>query len=365
MTITPLAFENVSTLEQQARTLLGKGRKANVAQGEMSILLEPVANEIQATHDVPFLWQIRQGVIQLSNASPLLGMVSECPVTLGDSLPDDSDWFWGVYNAFLDAQVKSLFGDIRPASVADIFASPIKLTLTITREGRSVDGLLEMDCNTLVSLLSEGNWETISTSLPDDFALRLPVIIGKVALSEKNLQSLKTGDLICPQTLYFDTSGVGHLVAERQFLHVRFSDTGTSLVIIDQREHDMNTQQPAGSVNIPETGHTDRMTGQETTYDESSFADGLSNEINSVEHDAGQAPQPFDDLILPLTVRCGSLELTLEELKNLQVGNVLTLEGVTPGEATLYYGERPLASGELVSVDGRLGLQIRQLDSGD
>lgn len=361
MSTSPLAFDNVSALEQQARTLLGKGRKAHVAQGEMSILLEPVAGGIQATHDTTFQWQIRQGVIQLSNSGPLLGMMSECPAPLGDSLPDDSDWFWGVYNACLDAQVKSLLGEIRPAFEADILTSPIPLTLTITRGGRSVSGRLETDCQTLVSLLSDGQWETISNSLPVDFALRLPVIIGNVALSEKNLQALKPGDLICPQTLYFNTNGVGHLVAERQLFNVRFSETGTSLVIIDQRENDMNTDQPTGPLNTPDTGHVPE---HDATAPEFSYTGDPASEISAEGNDATPQPQQFDDLILPLTVRCGSVELTLEELKHLQPGQILTLDGVTPGEASLYYGERPLASGELVSVDGRLGLQIRQLESG-
>ncbi|NPE72830.1 FliM/FliN family flagellar motor switch protein, partial [Dickeya dadantii] len=77
------------------------------------------------------------------------------------------------------------------------------------------------------------------------------------------------------------------------------------------------------------------------------------------EHHTG-APSAYalPPLTLALTVRCGYLTLTLQDLQQLAPGTVLTLQQATPGEATLYHGEQPLALGELVDVDGRLGLQI-------
>ncbi|MBD1589576.1 FliM/FliN family flagellar motor switch protein [Pseudomonas typographi] len=63
-------------------------------------------------------------------------------------------------------------------------------------------------------------------------------------------------------------------------------------------------------------------------------------------------------LPLDLTLRCGHLTLKLGELRRLSAGTVLEVHGVTPGCATLCHGERVVAEGELVDVDGRLGLQI-------
>lgn len=69
----------------------------------------------------------------------------------------------------------------------------------------------------------------------------------------------------------------------------------------------------------------------------------------------------LDQLPLALTLRCGSLELTLGDLRRLAAGTVLPVNGVTPGFATLCHGERVVAEGELVSVEGRLGLQITRM----
>jgi len=71
----------------------------------------------------------------------------------------------------------------------------------------------------------------------------------------------------------------------------------------------------------------------------------------------------LDQLPLALTLRCGSLELTLGDLRRIAAGTVLPVNGVTPGFATLCHGERVVAEGELVSVEGRLGLQITRMAS--
>lgn len=76
-----------------------------------------------------------------------------------------------------------------------------------------------------------------------------------------------------------------------------------------------------------------------------------------------EAPDPIDQLSIDLTLRCGSLNLTLGDLRRIAAGTVLEVSGVTPGFATLCHGERVVAEGELVDVDGRLGLQILRMAS--
>ena len=73
------------------------------------------------------------------------------------------------------------------------------------------------------------------------------------------------------------------------------------------------------------------------------------------------AASDFDSLALDLTLRCGELRLTLAELRRLDAGTILEVSGIAPGYATLCHADRVLAEGELVDVDGRLGLQITRL----
>ncbi|WP_122341338.1 FliM/FliN family flagellar motor switch protein [Pseudomonas caricapapayae] len=79
------------------------------------------------------------------------------------------------------------------------------------------------------------------------------------------------------------------------------------------------------------------------------------------EQDEHSPLSAVDSLPLDLTLRCGELRLTLAELRRLDAGTVLEVSGIAPGYATLCHGERVVAEGELVDVDGRLGLQITRL----
>ncbi|WP_425262202.1 FliM/FliN family flagellar motor switch protein [Pseudomonas abietaniphila] len=72
---------------------------------------------------------------------------------------------------------------------------------------------------------------------------------------------------------------------------------------------------------------------------------------------------PLDQLPMALTLRCGVLSINLGDLRRVAAGTILEVSGVTPGHATLCHGERVVAEGELVDVEGRLGLQITRMAS--
>ncbi|WP_434698158.1 FliM/FliN family flagellar motor switch protein [Pseudomonas sp. D1-1] len=76
---------------------------------------------------------------------------------------------------------------------------------------------------------------------------------------------------------------------------------------------------------------------------------------------APQQPSPLSGLTLALTVRCGEVRLSLEALGRLAAGSVVDVTGMAPGAATLCHEDRVVAYGELVDVDGRLGMQITRL----
>ncbi|MCW6055965.1 FliM/FliN family flagellar motor switch protein [Pseudomonas fragariae (ex Marin et al. 2024)] len=88
------------------------------------------------------------------------------------------------------------------------------------------------------------------------------------------------------------------------------------------------------------------------------YADEPEHEEQSGDHH--ESPM-LDSLELDLTLRCGELRLTLAELRRLDAGTILEVSGIAPGHAMLCHGEQVVAEGELVDVEGRLGLQITRL----
>ena len=102
----------------------------------------------------------------------------------------------------------------------------------------------------------------------------------------------------------------------------------------------------------------------ENEWQDEPDSDGYPDEpYNPQSAETQTALDSLDQLPLSLTLRCGSLELTLGDLRRIAAGTVLPVNGVTPGFATLCHGERVVAEGELVSVEGRLGLQITRMAS--
>ncbi|MEX6667543.1 FliM/FliN family flagellar motor switch protein [Pseudomonas sp. W2-17] len=102
----------------------------------------------------------------------------------------------------------------------------------------------------------------------------------------------------------------------------------------------------------------------ENEWQDQTASDGYADEPYEPQSAETHTPlDSLDQLPLALTLRCGSLELTLGDLRRIAAGTVLPVNGVTPGFATLCHGERVVAEGELVSVEGRLGLQITRMAS--
>lgn len=93
------------------------------------------------------------------------------------------------------------------------------------------------------------------------------------------------------------------------------------------------------------------------------YEEGYDEQAQHQDPHAQAAPEldSLAQLPLELTLRCGQVSLTLGELRRLGSGTVLDVAGVAPGFATLCHGERVVAEGELVDVDGRLGLQITRM----
>lgn len=102
----------------------------------------------------------------------------------------------------------------------------------------------------------------------------------------------------------------------------------------------------------------------EGDLDEDYLDEGEDDAAEQPDHPEQAAPlSPLSHLPITLTLRCGSLSLTIEELRRLDRGTVLEVLGVSPGHAALCHGEQVVAEGELVDVGGRLGLQITRMAS--
>ncbi|WP_263062911.1 FliM/FliN family flagellar motor switch protein [Dickeya dadantii] len=332
---------------------------------------QPGELRLQLADDAPPVrqesrWRCHAGTLWLDdNAAPLLSLLSACPALVPG--PDDdaetADWYWTQYNHHLSPALRELFGEIRPASSQPPDSAEhddLTLWLEVIRGDFRVRSRLRTSTKTLRQWQSQPGWYAPRYPLPGHLAMRVPLVLADVTLSHEQLATLEPGDLICPLKQYFSPQGNGCItLADRRltgqlrmdalapywFTVTELEECPVAIPFDDTTPFDdtipFDDAAPFETDAAPET----------SPYAGFSASDGEN-------HTGAPSGYALPPLTLALTVRCGYLTLTLQDLQQLAPGTVLTLQQATPGEATLYHGEQPLALGELVDVEGRLGLQI-------
>jgi type III secretion protein Q len=320
------------------------------------------------------------GPLGFSDAQPVLNALSSCPAFVNASA--DDSWLWPLYNAGLSVDLSPLLGTLEPSTDLDPSATQwvfCELTLLLD-EGR-VDSVLALSADALAYWLEQPLWNANPppdhSGLTLNFALRL----GRLSLPSQTLATLRPGDVICPTEADFDTAGFGVVNMGPRLLQVRVCEQSERLQL-EVLEIEETTVADRDELDEPIAEHTDAWANDDaytnevdsqSAYQESADADPFYDDAEEDGHNdyTDHAPRPaqpvtatqaFADLAMPLTLRCGQIRLTLGELAALAPGAILEVPGITPGLAGLYYGERRLAQGELVDVEGRLGLQITHLD---
>ncbi|WP_260954392.1 FliM/FliN family flagellar motor switch protein [Pseudomonas citri] len=347
MTVRALRLRPMNSDEAQVRKRLGKGLtmdfQLEAARGTLSLHLpdagfEPIAGNVMNCGCGPFL---------LSDAEALLSLVSSCPAMLpeGQHNPLDSAWYWQLYNQYLSPELQALFVHLEPAQTA--LDEGLDCLLEARINGMRVCSPSRMAPTTLLRLLDRGHWRPGAVGQDADLSLCFPLLLGRTRLSTTLLQSLRPGDIVFPDQPLFNVEGQGTLHIGDWRLDLQGQPTHPlRFIVIDLEENAMNA--PLDYLSPP-------------SLDQMNAIDGLPD-LDNPGHAPDRAPDPFTDLPLALTLRLGNVHLKLSELRNLAIGSVLTVEGGAVGGAMLCYGERSLAHGELVDVEGRLGLQITHLE---
>ncbi|MGE7955650.1 type III secretion system cytoplasmic ring protein SctQ [Pseudomonas sp. NPDC089530] len=354
MAAQPLQLRPMGAAEAQVRERLGAGLSLRLAAPQATTLhlrLAPAA----FTQAPRSAIECACGLLWLDDAQALLSRLSACPAILGESstVPDDCDWYWPLYNHYLAAELQSLLSPLRVVTAASAPGLDCLLELrdAAGAAGQRAVSRARIPAATLLNLLQHPDWQApASPSTTTDWPLRLPLLLGHCPLSVAQLAALRPGDVLLAEQPLFSPEGHGYLQLGACRLHLRpLPGTALRFTLDELEDLPMNAS----------LDHFALADSQPLNPPQAPYPDD-----GQVDHDpaAPAAPGRFDDLPLALTLRAGSLTLSLGQLRNLSVGSVLSFSGCAPGQATLCQGERPLAQGELVDIDGRLGLQITRLE---
>ncbi|KHT14600.1 type III secretion system cytoplasmic ring protein SctQ [Pectobacterium brasiliense] len=296
-------------------------------------------------------WRSDIGDISLTDPFPVLSLLSDCPL-LPLSEDDDAaqEWYWTLYNQSLNPVLRALVGEIYPLDRSQKEqdsaeqhgeGTPLCAWLSVSWNGITVRSRMQAADAVWLALFSRADWHRQRRTLPSGMAIAIPLTLADAVLPLSALCGLHTGDLILPTRPWFTPSGEGTLSVGT--LRLRGTLQLTELAPYTFTVTDMET------VSMPPSA-TDTMLA--APHSEASVLESVLTSDNVTEN--------LPPLPVTLHLRCGSLTMTLAELQHLASGSVLTLRDVVPGQAWLYHGDIALASGDLVDVEGRLGLQITQ-----
>lgn len=280
------------------------------------------------------------GVLTFGEPGPVLSLLGDCPVTLAAQGNDPDAWFWTLFQHSLSPQVQSLLGFMRLQPDARPGAFNCRLTVTLG-ESRVVD-CLSMTPDTFLAVCAAGPWQPLAQPLPPSLPLAVSLLLGRSQLPVSQVSGIRPGDVLMLKDPMFNPGGDGHLCLGRHRLQGRLDDDNGTLRFTLFSIEDLCVDETSAA--------------QSQGYDwvEPSPADEQAP-VDVFGH------EPFDELEMGLSVRCGTLQLSLGELRQLAPGAVVGVSGYAPGMAGLYYGERPIGHGKLVDVDGRLGLQLSRV----
>lgn len=282
----------------------------------------------------PLCFDTACGVLALAEAGPLLSLLGECPVTLAESGNDPDSWFWALFQHHLSPQVLALLGYVRLLEAArpEGFGCQLGVTLGASR----VMGYMWLTPQSFLALCDAGPWHADAAPLPASFQLAIALTLGGVRLPIAQARSLRSGDVLLLDQTFFQAQGTGYVQVGKRRLHGCIDDdTGALCLTLTSIEN--------------------------TSVDEEFVAPHYFGDVEDEPVADVFGHEPFDELTMALSIRCGTLNLTLGELRNLAPGAVLGVTGYAPGMAGLYYGDRPIGQGQLVEVDGRLGLQLSRV----
>lgn len=189
--------------------------------------------------------------------------------------------------------------------------------------------------------------------------VRHPVLVGRHWLSAARLKSLGPGDIVLPRQPLFEVSGRGSVRLGPWQVDVQSGAGHVLEVVAVYSSADRQT--------------TNDWDGRETPGDgfpgghDEGLWDGDDGEAHP-GHDAaapGHAPtgtpalEPLSALQVPLQFELGAVSLSLAEMQGLAPGSVLRLQSpASPPHVVVRAGGKVVGQGELVDVDGRLGIQL-------
>lgn len=190
----------------------------------------------------------------------------------------------------------------------------------------------------------------------------LSVLVGETEVAPADLAGLEAGDVVIVERVFGEWSG-GNACAANGTLRARVGAGDNVLVVGSARADDGEARSHEGE------GGGDRVDKLRLLVEEVSVSEAreagagrlrMEDESESGVESGAEAGL-LDNLLLTLRVELPARRISLEELTRLRAGQILELDCRATDPVELVADGRRVATGELVDIEGRLGVRVTRL----
>ena len=327
------ATVRISSAQAVLSRVLGAGRYARLTQFGSDALLELQLSKLPSMDADPYRALVLHGPagdIELGDGVRLLMALTG--IDLGESAVEIPESQW-LNASVLGRLAGTPLHDTILLSRGCLAPGPESVTLCLSlrdaRHAFSVTAKASATC--WLAFLARGGW--LHNGRMIDHQLDLPLIfpwrIGTHGLDRSALAAIAVGDIVFPETCWFDCSGTGLVSIGSWQLSVMYSaPAGMALLNLETRMDSLGTIVDTDSLVIRQT------------------------------HAGANDSAGLDTLPLQLHFDMGCCHTTLGGLRALVAGSVLPIEGGSPAAIGISTGGCTLGQGELVEVNGKLAIRI-------
>ena len=208
----------------------------------------------------------------------------------------------------------------------------VRMTLRSQHHAFSIQA--RASASSWLDLLTRWRWhyERLPVDVFNDMPVRLPVLVATHSVPQAMLRTIDVGDVIIADTAAFDTEGNGRIRWCGMQFHVRFH-LPASLTLLNLEP----SMEPHDDI--------DSASDDVQVY-------AVPHKITTIDDNA------LDGLPVQLQFEMGRCTTTLAALRTLAPGTVLPIDGGSPSVIAIVANGRQLGRGELVDVNGQLGIRI-------
>ncbi len=188
-----------------------------------------------------------------------------------------------------------------------------------------------------------------SVPISEDIAeLRLDLTgrIGHAALTTSEWNAVEVGDIVVPDELTMSALGYGQC-------KLVFAETAGTFATAQVSSDGAQLERLVGDV-IPVTQGSN-MTATKTDL---KALPGAEPDTDASEDLTALASASTANLRLPISIEIARFRLSVTELSQLQVGDILSTGTPIGTDVRLLVGESAIATGEIVEIEGELGIRI-------